>query len=100
MDLMETGFENGRGIKLAQGHVHWRGGSVVVLVVVNLATAVLCNEFHSICYLLLKKEMPLFLHHWYTAQWISAGCFDEMISKSFSFCRLMWHWQNLRKIWN
>jgi len=32
------------------------GGSVVVvLVVVNLPTAVLCNEFHSICYLLLKK---------------------------------------------
>jgi len=45
------------------------GGSVVVvLVVVNLPTAVLCNEFHSICYLLLKKEMLLFLHHVNTAQ--------------------------------
>ena len=73
---------------------------VVVFTVVNFPTAVLCNEFHSICYLLLKKEMLLFLHHCNTAQWISAGCFDEVIRKSFSFCRLMWHWQNLRKIWN
>jgi len=84
--------------KTGPGECPLAGG---VLAVVNLPTAALYNEFHNICYFLLKKEMLLFLHHWYTAQWISAGCYDEVISKSsFSFCRLMWHWQNLRKIWN
>lgn len=62
MDLRETGYENGRWI------------------MVNLPTAVLYNEFHNICYF-LKKKMLLFLCHWYTAQWISVGCNDEMIIK-------------------
>jgi len=29
MDLRETGYENGRWIKLVQGHVHWWGGGGV-----------------------------------------------------------------------
>jgi len=62
MDLRETGYENGRWI------------------MVNLPTAVLYNEFHNIFYF-LKKKMLLFLYHWYTAQWISVGCYDEMIIK-------------------
>lgn len=59
MDLRETGYENGSWIKLAQRRVHSPGEGVAV---VNLSTAVLYNEFHNICYFMLKKEMLLFLH--------------------------------------
>jgi hypothetical protein len=33
MDLGETGYENGRWIKLAQGCVHWQGAMVLLAVV-------------------------------------------------------------------
>jgi hypothetical protein len=53
----------------------WVGGVfLLLLAMVDLPTAVLYNEFHNICYFLLKKEILLFQHHWYTAQWISVGC--------------------------
>jgi hypothetical protein len=77
------------------------GGGAMVLVMVNLTTAVLYNDFHNIYYFVLKKEMLLFVHYCYTAEWISVKRYDEMIHKlSFSFCRLISHWQNLREIWN